>query len=88
MERSAAGQKWGTYHQHEKEDDRPDRPARQLQDNLRIRDEHEAGPSADHLLDIDPLVVGHVAEDGEGDRAGQQAGRGVHEAGDDGVPLS
>ena len=40
-----------------------------------------------YLLHIHPLVVGHVAEDAEGDGAGQEAGGGVDQASDHRVPV-
>ena len=40
-----------------------------------------------YVFDIYALIESHVPQDAEGDRAGQEAGGGVDQAGDDGVPV-
>ena len=82
------GRTWCRNLLFEEEDDGPDTAAGHLEDNLWVGDEDEAGAAVHHVLHRHPLVVGHVPEDAEGDDPGQEAGAGVHKAGDDGVLIN
>lgn len=75
----------GTHHQHGEEDGRPGRSAGKLQDHLRVCQENEPGTTLDHLGYVSALLQSDMAQDGESDAAGQQAGQSVHYASDDGV---
>lgn len=75
----------GAHHQHGEEDGSPGRSAGQLQDHLRVCQEHKPGTTLDHLGYVSALLQGDVAQDGECDAAGQQTGQRVHYTSDDGV---
>ena len=75
-----------THKQHREEDDRPEERDGKTEDQLRVGEEDQAGPGPGHVLDGLVLQVRHVAEDGEHEHAGRQAGARVDHAGDQGVP--
>ena len=56
-------------------------------DQVWVGEKHEAGATVDHLVYGGLLDVRHVAQDREHQHAGNQARQGVHDAGDDRVPI-
>ena len=72
---------------HDEEDDGPDDGSGQVEDEVGVRQEDEAGAGVDHVVDGRLLDVGHVPQDGEDQDAGQQAGQRVDDASNDGVPA-
>ncbi len=72
--------------QHQKEGAAPQlRNEADLGEALRVGDEGEARAAGDHVLNLLAILVGHVAQDGEDDAAGEQAGEGVQQADDDAI---
>ena len=53
-----------------------------------VGEEHKAGAAVDHLVYGGLLDVRHVAQNREHQHAGNQARQGVHDAGDDCVPIA
>ena len=72
--------------QHREEDGGPEDGAGEGEDEVGVGEEDEAGPAVDDIVYGGLLDVSHVAEDGEDQHPRQQAGQGVHYAGDYGVP--
>ena len=72
--------------QHREEDGGPEDGAGEGEDEVGVGEEDEAGPAVDDIVYGGLLDVSHVAEDREDQHSGQQAGQGVHYAGDYGVP--
>ena len=75
------------HEEHHKEDGRPDHRARQGENEVRVGEEDQAGAGVDDVVDGGAGDEGHVAEDGEHEDSGQQAGQRVHNARDDRVPV-
>lgn len=73
---------------HQEEESGPDLRARDLGDNLRVDDECQSGVGSEDVLDFLAGDVGHVAEDGENHEPGEDAGDGVADGDDDGVPVA
>ena len=55
-------------------------------DQVWVGEEHKARSAVDDLVNGCLLYVGHVAEDGEHEDPGDEAGHGVDDASDDRVP--
>lgn len=52
-----------TYKQHDEEDDGPHYRAWEVENQIRVREEDQAGPGVDDVVDRRFLDVGHVAKD-------------------------
>ena len=74
--------------QHHEEEPRPEGGGSQGEHHLRVDQEGQAGAALHHVPDVHTLGVGHVAQDGEDDGGGEEAGEGVDGADDDGVPVA
>ena len=55
-------------------------------DQVRVGEEHKARSAVDYLINGCLLYVRHVAQDGEDEDTSDEAGHGVDDARDDGVP--
>ena len=78
----------GTDQQHDEEYRCPEERCREGEDELRVGEEDEAGAGPDDAVDGEVVNGGHVAEDGEDEDPGGEAGAGVDQAGDEGVPVA
>ena len=76
------------HDQHEEEDDRPELRAGQRGHGLGIHLKHQTRTLVCHRLDVLVLGVRHVAQVGEDDEAGEEAGAGVDGAGDETVSVA
>lgn len=74
------------HEQHDEENDCPEDGSGQTENEIGIREEHQAGAGVDHVMDRGLLDVRHVAEDREDQHPGDQTRRGVDNASDDSVP--
>ena len=75
------------HEQHDEEDGGPDHGAGQGEHQVGVGEEDEAWSRVDDVVDGGAGDEGHVAEDGEHEDSGQQAGQRVHNARDDRVPV-
>ena len=75
------------HEQHDEEDGGPDHRAGQGEHQVGVGEEDEAWSRVDDVVDGGAGDEGHVAEDGEHEDSGQQAGQRVHNARDDRVPV-
>ena len=74
------------YQQHDEENDCPQHGSREIEDQVRIREEDQSGSGVDHFVDGGLLDVGHVAQDREDQDSGGQTCESVDNAGDYGIP--
>jgi hypothetical protein len=75
-----------SYQQHDEEYCCPDDRSGKTEHEIWICEEDESRSRVDDLRDRRLLDVGHVAQDGEDEDAGDQAGAGVDHASDESVP--
>jgi len=72
--------------QHHKEDGRPEDRARHRGNGSGVHDEHESWSLSGNFLYGSPGIVGHVAQNGEDNKPGDEAGAGVDDTGQQRVP--
>ena len=91
-----------SYQEHDEEYRGPETRGGQGEDKLRVGEEHQAGTRPVIYKEECTMIVyipdhggyrevvdgGHVAEDGEDQHPGCEAGAGVDHAGDQGVPVA
>ena len=74
--------------QHDEKESRPQGRRGEGEDDFRIDKEGQARSALHNVANFHPLRVSHVAEDGEDDRGGEEAGEGVDRADEEGVPVA
>ena len=74
------------HQQHHEEDSGPDHGAGEGEDEVWVGEEDQAWPRVDNVVDGGAGDGGHVAQDGEDEDPSEEAGEGVDDTGDDGVP--
>ena len=74
--------------QHDEKESRPQGRRGEGEDDFGIDKEGQARSTLHNVANFHPLRVSHVAEDGEDDRGGEEAGEGVDRADEEGVPVA
>ena len=74
--------------QHDEKESRPQGRRGEGEHDFRIDKEGQARSTLHNVTNFHPLRVSHVAEDGEDDRGGEEAGEGVDRADEEGVPVA
>ena len=71
--------------QHDEEEKGPERRWSNGEDDLWVHEEGQAWTTLDHVLDLNTLAGGHVAQNGENDNSREEGSKGVDTADKDGV---
>ena len=71
---------------HGEEQNGPNEASRQAQNQFRISQENQSRSGSGYIVNSHTLQVRHVSQAGENQNASGQAGAGVNDAGDHGIP--
>ena len=74
--------------QHDEKEAGPQRGGGESENDFRIDEERQSGSTLHDVPNLHSFRVCHVAEDGEDDGGGEEAGEGVDGADDEGVPVA